>query len=178
MQVRAETAWILDMESARDAAFAEMLRSADLIYLPGGDPDIIPKLFYGTPAGHALAEAHHNGTILAGASAGAMALAEWSWTPQGGAPGLGLVRGLVVVPHYDEVRRMAWQAGLDKVAPMGFGYLGLEERTGIISDGVDGGRGADAATWHVAGAGAAHWFASGSPIPTVARHGERLNLPS
>jgi cyanophycinase-like exopeptidase len=97
-----------------------------------------------------------------------MILAEWSWTPQGGIPGLGLVRGLAVVPHYDEVRRLAWQARLDVVAPAGLGYLGLDERTGVISG--DGG-------WQVAGEGAAYWFAPGSSTPVVGQHGERLALP-
>jgi cyanophycinase-like exopeptidase len=165
--IRAETARIVDAASAQDAAFTGPLASADLIYLPGGDPDIAPRLLNGTAAGRSLARAHRDGTVLAGASAGAMALAEWSWTPQGGIPALGLVRGLVVVPHYDEVRRMAWQSSLDKVAPAGFGYLGLDERTGVISDG---------AGWRVAGAGAAHWFEPGSSAATVARHGERLDL--
>ena len=63
-----------------------------------------------------------------------MALADWSWTAQGGIPGLGFAPGLVVVPHYDEIRRMEWQDRLDSVAPPGFGYLGLDERTGVISD--------------------------------------------
>jgi cyanophycinase-like exopeptidase len=96
-----------------------------------------------------------------------MILAEWSWTPQGGIPGLGFVHGLAVVPHYDEIRRLAWQARLDIVAPAGLGYLGLDERTGVISS--DRG-------WQVAGEGAAYWFAPGSSAPVVGRDGEWLAL--
>ena len=35
-----------------------------------------------------------------------MALAEWTWTPNGGVHGLGLVHGMAIVPHYDDIRRM------------------------------------------------------------------------
>ena len=45
-------------------------------------------------------------------------LAEWTWTPGGGIRGLGLVRGLAVVPHYDDIRRTAWQETLDGLAPV------------------------------------------------------------
>jgi cyanophycinase-like exopeptidase len=165
---RVDVALVVDGASADDPSFAALLASADLIHLSGGDPDIVPGLLDGSAAGQALRAAWARGAVVGGASAGAMILAEWSWTPQGGIPGLGLVRGLAVVPHYDEVRRLAWQARLDVVAPAGLGYLGLDERTGVISG--DGG-------WQVAGEGAAYWFAPGSSTPVVGQHGERLALP-
>lgn len=165
-----ETVLVVDNASAADPALADLIACADLVYLPGGDPDLVPAIL-GRPAaaGRALAEARRRGAVVAGASAGAMALADWSWTPQGGVAGLGFVRGFAIVPHYDEVRRLEWQTNLDGLAPDGLGYLGLDERTGVISDG--GG-------WTVAGEGAAYWFARGSAEPVVARHGERIDLPA
>jgi hypothetical protein len=103
-----------------------------------------------------------------------MALAEWTWTAQGGMHGLGLVHGLAVVPHYDDVRRTTWQASLDLLAPNELGYLGLDERTGVIGL-VDGGAGT---MWRVDGEGSAYWFARGATEPIVARPGEALRLPS
>jgi cyanophycinase-like exopeptidase len=167
--VRVDVGRVVDADSADDREVAEVIASADLVYLPGGDPDIVPDLLGPTAAGRALAAAHRRGAALAGASAGAMALADWAWTSRGGIRGLGFVHGLVVVPHYDDVRRMAWQKGLAKVAPPGIGYLGLDERTGVISDG---------GVWRVAGEGAAYWFVPGSSVPVVARHGERIDLPT
>jgi cyanophycinase len=167
--IRTEVALVRDAASADDPDLAEMIAAADLIYLPGGDPDLVPVVLRGSAAERSLVAAHRRGAMIAGASAGAMGLADWTWTPQGGIPGLGLVHGLVVVPHYDDIQRMSWQSSLDKVAPLGLGYLGLDERTGIISD-PDG--------WQVAGEGAAHWFAAGSTSPVVARDGERLTLPA
>ena len=164
-----DVALVVDGASAGDPAFAALLAGADLIHLSGGDPDIVPGLLDGSAAGQALRAAWARGAVVGGASAGAMVLAEWSWTAQGGIPGLGLVHGLAVVPHYDEVRRLAWQARLDLVAPAGLGYLGLDERTGVISG--DGG-------WQVAGEGAAYWFEPGSSAPVVGRDGEWLALPA
>ena len=163
--VDVQVARIVDAMSAADPSCAALIASADLVHFPGGDPDLIPALLVGSAAGKALVDAHDRGAVIAGASAGAMALAEWSWTPKGGVAGLGLVRGLAVVPHYDDIRRLSWQVSLDGVAPDGLGYLGLEERTGVISN--DG-------SWLVAGEGAAHWFARGSATPVIARHGERI----
>jgi cyanophycinase len=166
--IKTSVARVVDPTSADDDELAKVIAAADLIYLPGGDPDIVPGLLGPTAAGRALAAAHRRGAIVAGASAGAMVLADWSWTAQGGIPGLGFAPGLIVVPHYDEIRRIEWQGRLDSVAPPGFGYLGLDERTGVISD--DGG-------WRVAGEGAAYWFLPGSSVPIIARHAERIDLP-
>jgi cyanophycinase-like exopeptidase len=169
LPVHIEVALVVDRSSADDPALADLLGGADLIHLSGGDPDIVPAILEGSAAGEALRAAWTRGAVIGGASAGAMVLADWSWTPQGGIRGLGLVHGLAVVPHYDDIRRIAWQAGLDRVAPAGLGYLGLDERTGVIS-----GNG----SWQVAGEGAAYWFAPGSSFPIVGRDGERLTLPA
>jgi cyanophycinase len=172
--VRVEVARLLDAASAADPQAVERLRRADLIHFPGGDPDLIPALLAGSPALAAIDAAWRDGAVLAGASAGAMAFAEWTWTPEGGIRGLGFVRGLAVVPHYDDVRRTRWQGALDELAPGGLGYLGLDEQTGVIA--VPDGSGPR--PWRVAGAGAAHWFARGATTPVTAWHGDILELPT
>lgn len=169
-----EVARVVDAASAADPAEVERLVNADLIHLPGGDPDLVPGTLAGSPALAAIEEAWHRGAVIAGASAGAMALAEWTWTSAGGIRGLGLVGGLAVVPHYDDIRRTAWQAALDDLAPGGIGYLGLDERTGVICEPA-GHAGRD---WRVAGAGAAYWFARGASVPVIGRHGDVLHLPA
>jgi cyanophycinase-like exopeptidase len=165
--VLVDVALVVDRTSARDPRVADLLLHADLIHLSGGDPDIVPGILEGSAAGKGLRAAWGRGAVIGGASAGAMVLADWSWTPHGGIRGLGLVHGLAVVPHYDDIRRIAWQAGLDRVAPVGLGYLGLDERTGVLSGPDD---------WHVAGEGAAYWFAPGTSFPIVGRDGDRLTL--
>jgi len=170
---RVDVASVVDTDSAGDPANLELLSAADLIHLPGGDPDLAPAILDGTPALRAIRAARERGAVIAGASAGGMALADWTWTPRGGVRGLGFVAGLALVPHYDDIRRTAWQEALDRLAPGGIGYLGLDERTGAISDGaVTGGR-----RWHVSGPGAAYWFARGAVEPIIARHGETIDIP-
>jgi cyanophycinase len=168
-RISVETALVVDAASAADEAEAARIAAADLVYLPGGDPDLTPSILARSAVGAALAAAHDDGAVIAGASAGAMALAEWSWTKDGGIRGLGFIHGLAVVPHYDDVRRLAWQANLAMVAPDGLGYLGLDERTGVISE---------EGRWRVAGEGAAHWFAPGSSLSETARDGGWLAIPA
>lgn len=168
-----EVARVVDATSAEDPAIIELLGTADLIHLPGGDPDLIPAIVGGTPAEAAFRKAWRGGAIVAGASAGAMALAGWTWTPGGGMRGLGFVDGLAVVPHYDEIRRTTWQRVIDRVAPGGIGYLGLDERTGVLAKP----NGSGERRWIVAGQGAAWWFERGSTEPLVARSGEVLRIP-
>ena len=167
LPIWADIAPIIDETSAQDPALAELVAAADLVYLPGGDPDLIPTILRESAAGRALRDAHDAGGVLAGASAGAMALADWTWTTGGGLRGLGFVPGIAVFPHYDESRRRSWQANLETIAPEGLGYLGLDERTGVISERDE---------WVVAGEGSAHWFAPGMADPLVVASGERFRL--
>jgi cyanophycinase len=167
-EIAVDIAMVVDAASAASPQEVRRIAAADVVFLPGGDPDIVPSLLAGSPAGDALSIAHARGAVLAGASAGAMAFAEWSWTPKGGIRGLGFVAGFAVVPHYDDIRRMAWQSALAKVAPTGLGYLGLDERTGVFAEGD---------RWFVAGEGAAHWFAPGSADAVIAGDGESLPIP-
>jgi cyanophycinase-like exopeptidase len=176
-QVTVEIARVVDAASAADPAELGSLAGADLIHLPGGDPDLIPAVLGGTAALEAIEAAWRRGAVIAGASAGAMALAEWSWTPAGGIRGLGFVRGIAVVPHYDDIRRTAWQQTLDELAPGGIGYLGLDERTGVISA-PDAPGGRRRPGWRVAGPGAAYWFARGASEPRIGRHGDIVLLPA
>lgn len=172
-RVIVEVARVVDAASAGDPAEVDRLAGADLIHLPGGDPDLVPATLAGSPALGAIETAWRRGAVIAGASAGAMALAEWTWTSGGGIRGLGLVSGVAVVPHYDEVRRTAWMRTLDDLAPGGIGYLGLDERTGILS--TPNGR--EGRGWRVAGTGAAYWFARGASRPEIGRDGDVLHLP-
>ena len=174
LPVRVNVARIVDPASAWDPDLAAEFITADLVHLPGGDPDLIPAILAGTAALAAIRHAWERGAVLAGASAGAMALAEWTWTPHGGLHGLGFVRGLAVIPHYDEVRRTTWQAAMDKLAPGGIGYLGLDERTGVLA----APNGTGDRQWTVAGPGAAWWFARDAREPLVAHDGEMLQIPA
>lgn len=164
---------VVDAASAADARSAADLAAADIIHFPGGDPDLLPTVLADSAAWAAIRRAWDGGAVLAGASAGAMALATWTWTPFVGIAGLAVVPGLIVVPHADEAR---WADALHRfgdAAPPGLGALGLAERTGVISDDVT----TDPITWRVVGPGEARWQAVRGGSTVVARGGETLQTP-
>ena len=163
---------VVDLASAADQALAERLAAATLIHLPGGDPDLIPTILPGTVAWSAIRRANDGGAILAGASAGAMALAEWTWTPGGGLPGLKLVPGIVVAPHSDAG---SWPRSVQRFGggvPGHLAVLGLGERTGVIIP-AESDR-----PWRVVGEGEARWLSfearEAGDEPIVARDGGEL----
>lgn len=169
---------VIDAASAADADLAGRLAETDIIHFPGGDPDLIPAILPGSTAWAAVRRAHEAGAVLAGASAGAMALATWCWTPTGGAPGLGIVAGLLVVPHADAPR---WSDALERFggwAPAGLGAIGLGEQTGIITDDVGGAADRPAAPrvirWRVVGSGEVRWRPTPDAKTLVARAGESI----
>lgn len=164
----ATVARIVDATSAADPTIAAQLAAAHLVHFPGGDPDLIPTLFPGTSVWAAIRAAWERGAVLAGASAGAMAMAQLTWTPTGVVQGLGLVPGVAVVPHADAA---SWARSLQRFGaglPAGIGLLGLAERTGVI--------GRPGEPWIVVGAGEVRWQAPVADAPVVARDGDELRL--
>jgi cyanophycinase len=170
VKIRVTAARLLERADADNPgrAVIEQLGGADLVHLPGGDPDLIPAVLRGTPAWAAILRAHARGACVAGASAGAMALAERLWTRQGPVDGLGLVPGIAVLPHFASERLGAWHTVVDGdgagggrgvigATPM-LAWLGLDEQTLVI--GRPGG------TWTVAGRGRAHLVPAGTPSVT------------
>ena len=173
LAVEADAALIVDAESAADAVLAERLAAADIVAFPGGDPDVIVSVMPGSRAWTAVEEARVTGAVLTGASAGAMALAPWTWTPGGGVTGLGLVPGLLVVPHADAG---SWDATIErfgKTAPAGLGALGLAERTAAVTLDPT----TNPVTWQVVGEGEVRWLASRGGETAVFRPGERFETP-
>jgi cyanophycinase len=143
---------IRDRASADDPAFVAGISDADLVYFSGGKPGHLLATLRDSAAGSALREAHARGTVIAGCSAGAMVLGEHQLRgggrrmfepPIGWQEGLGLVPGLVIVPHYDAIPETL-VAPLVLAAPKGAIVIGIDEETAIV--GRDG-------TWQVMGRG-------------------------
>ncbi len=163
---------VVDAASAADPSHADRLGRATLIHLPGGDPDIIPTLFPGTEAWAAIERARDRGAVLAGASAGAMGLAAWTWTRDGGMEALGVVAGIGVAPHADAASWEQVVARYGRAVPPDLGFIGLAERTGVIVPP------AASEPWLVVGEGEARWLSAAAraagEAPLVARSGERI----
>ena len=92
---------VLNRRDAQNPAMVAELHDARFIYLSGGSPMHLKSVIKDSPLWFALAKAWHGGAVLAGSSAGAMALCDPMIDPRGGAftIGLGLVENLAILPH-------------------------------------------------------------------------------
>ena len=162
--------------TASDPELAAWLAAADVIHFPGGDPDLIPTVMPGTAAWAAITDAHVGGAVLAGASAGAMAFASWTWTPGGGMAGLMVVRGLVVVPH-----ARPGDLDADDRALRGLGAARARRARAVREDRRHRGAGRPPGARRSAGASSAPARRAGCPSPTArrssARSGEVIETP-
>ena len=138
-----EPVFVRHRNDAADPAASQAIGEADLVYLSGGKPAHALEAIAGTPVGRALRDANARGAVLAGCSAGAMALAGHSFGfrvrllpwPLRWRSALGFVPGATVVPHYD-----AWPEPFSALialqSPRGSVVLGIDENTGVV--GIDG----------------------------------------
>ena len=96
-----------DREEADSPELAALVDDAGLVYLSGGNPAFLAKTLRGTRVWDAVVAAWQSGAALAGCSAGAIALT--GWVPSMRAldrepdPGLQIVPGLRVLPHFDKM---------------------------------------------------------------------------
>jgi len=119
---------------------AERARAGRFFYLVGGDPGLVPKTLAGTALWGAIVEAWRDGAALAGSSAGAMALGEWTLIRDRlpgdirrlYRPALSLVPGIAVVPHFDRFGGR-WVDGALAGAPRDDVVLvGIDERSAAL----------------------------------------------
>ncbi len=140
---------VRERSDAENEVHAGAVLGADLVYLSGGKPDYLYETLAGTAVERALRAAWQHGSAVAGCSAGAMVLAEFRMTfalggvPSGWRPGLGLVGGVGVAPHYDRFPE-AMVAPLILRAPPGCHVLGIDENTALVGG---------AHSWQVRGPG-------------------------
>jgi cyanophycinase len=129
---------VLDRATADSAELAARVDGAGLIYLSGGDPTFLATTLVGSRVGAAIIEAWRAGASVAGCSAGAIAFMEE--VPdirqlRDAVPGLALVAGMRVIPHFDVIEQ--WMPGLVQRAvektPAGVTLVGIDEDTAMVS---------------------------------------------
>jgi cyanophycinase-like exopeptidase len=132
---------IVDVRTRADAddpALARLIDGAGLIYLSGGNPGFLAETLRGTAVWSAIEATWRGGAALAGCSAGAMAMAEQVPTLRhpflGDTPGLALLPGLRVLPHFDklagwvpDLATRPFMHGTDDVT-----LLGIDEETALV----------------------------------------------
>lgn len=132
---------IPDPRDDPDAAFDALATGIGLVVLPGGSPggllDVLATAADDRTIGERLVELRSTGTVISGASAGAMVLCLHVATPDRGgssAGGLGLVPGLAV-PHWTLGSERRWS--LPDVVLWGLPECGgvLIDHSGVIGVG-------------------------------------------
>lgn len=162
-----EACMLLNRTDAEDEGFAGQIRNARFIYLSGGSPLHLRVVLKDSLAMQALRQAWRSGAVVAGSSAGAMALSDPMVDPRGGAftVGLGMVLGVAVVPHFGGQLTAQLQRTVS-LATDGCAVVALAERTGVIRM-PDG-------TWSSVGPGPVEVYVDGKVSGLSALAGKRL----
>ena len=124
---------------ANAADGATIAAGAGLFYLVGGDPGRVVRILRDTLVWDAIVAAWRGGAALAGSSAGAMGLCQWTLVRQS-YPGstrrrpndaLNLVPRTAVLPHYNAFGQH-WIASAQEVLGTDVLLLGLDERAAAV----------------------------------------------
>ncbi|HTN78584.1 MAG TPA: Type 1 glutamine amidotransferase-like domain-containing protein [Acidimicrobiales bacterium] len=137
---------VLRRNDALDEGNAAEVRSARFIYLTGSSPMHLRSVLKATPVWQALLDAWRDGAVVAGSSAGAMALCDPMVDPRGGAftLGLGLLEQVAVIPHHDQWSHDRSRRTFE-LAGSSFPIVAVDEQTAAIRDGQG--------SWRAAGTG-------------------------
>jgi len=125
-------------EDAEDPAIVERIGDAGLIYFSGGNPTYLTETLRDTLLWREVVRRWTAGTALGGCSAGAMAFGGWvldiRHPTKPGIPGLDVVPGLRVLPHFDRfLGRMPDVLVRPFLRPIeGVTTIGVDEDTALV----------------------------------------------
>jgi len=134
--VEVEALPVIDQPSANDPELVVRIQQANFIYLSGGKPDYLYRTLADSLAWEAILELFNKGGVVAGCSAGAMILGAKIPGFPGLKPAFGLVSGVVIMPHFDEIPGVMVNA-LRLLVRDNQTLLGIEGNTAMVG-GEDG----------------------------------------
>jgi len=134
---------VLKRSDATSATNAELAERGGLFYLTGGDPGLVVDVLRESPVWRAIAAAWRRGAALAGSSAGAMALGEWTLVRRaypGHAsrrykPALDLIPRVAVAPHFENFGHRWVDSVLQAPPAEDVVIVGIDERSAAVWDG-------------------------------------------
>lgn len=132
--VEVEALAVIDQASANDQGYAQQIQKSNFVYLSGGKPDYLFNTLSGSPVWGAIMEVLSLGGIVAGCSAGAMIMGERMPGFPGLKPGFGLLKGVVIMPHFDELPK-AMVNGLRLLVGGEMTLIGVEGNTALVVSG-------------------------------------------
>jgi len=129
---------VLRRTDAMKAAMAEEAGRGGFFYLVGGDPGLVAQVLHGSAVWRAMFKAWRGGAVLAGSSAGAMALCGYTLVRAGWPnrftrrplDGLGALPGTAVLPHFETFGHR-WVESASAAAP-DLTLLGIDERSAAV----------------------------------------------
>ena len=153
----------LDRSDANDGDMLRPLEEADVLYFTGGDPAHLLRVLTGSMLLSSVTDALRRGAMVVGSSAGAMVMGPWM-RYRGWQRALGVVPGIVTLPHHERSDPGPLAQELSGTAPSGVTPVGVDAQTCCSFDGED---------WKVMGQGEAtvyqqgRWrtFAAGAALP-------------
>jgi cyanophycinase len=133
---------VRNREDACDASVVHMLAEAAVVFFTGGDQLRITSHIGGSPLCECLHDLYRKGHTIAGTSAGAAAMPDtmmiWGSSDAsyqsgglGMAPGLGLIKDVVIDTHFAERGRMGRLLGAVAQNPRNLG-IGIDEDTALL----------------------------------------------
>ncbi len=125
---------LLERGHAEDPDFFAPATLADVVYFTGGSPEHLLETVRKSQFLAALLASVEEGAVLAGSSAGAMVMGSMMRGPRGGGwvDALGLVPGVAVLPHHERRDQAETSQELQRSAPSGLTFLGIDARTGCL----------------------------------------------
>lgn len=140
---KVEAAEILGRKDSEDPRWLPLLQQANFFYFSGGNPQHLIESMRDTPAWDVIRSKWSAGAVLAGCSAGAMAIGghtanirsirmgsgpTWS-------PALGVLPKFITMPHFDRMAGFIGEAMFQQMinsAPAGSILLGVDEDTALV----------------------------------------------
>lgn len=152
---RVNPVMVLTRKESEDEIFARQIENSSFIYLSGGSPMHLFSVLDESKCFQAIISALHKGAVLAGSSAGAMVLTDPMVDMRGGGLtlGLGLLKNLAILPHYNSASNDLRQRVVSLAEPEVV-VAGIDEKTALI-------RSADG-EWTEMGTGQVHLSRAGT----------------
>ena len=126
---------ILTRKDANNLELTSQIQSSDIIYLTGGDPNHLVNVIKQSVFLQTLLDKMKDSTIVAGSSAGAMAMGPVMHCGKF-TEALGIENSIISIPHHENKSPEIIHRETLKYIETGVTVIGLDSGTGIISDGA------------------------------------------